>query len=308
MARLRRVLVEFCLISLTVISWVIMYHHKDDSCYHLQKFLVHSQFNSRWFAEVRASMFSAEEIYRYLHWTNSTSCHFAVDFGFSVFDNEGIASPDGHKAICLDKGVSPIYNNCLVYSFGINYQWSFDDAMEEYGCQVYSFDPSMNVGDHNRSSNIHFYNVGLSGSNYFDPELKWNMKTASSVYEILSQRHGVKPIDVFKMDVEFAEWNVIPQMLQSDFLSKNVKQLAVEIHFKENDPLKTFVDRVRILQKLESSTESGGRFVRFSSRPNPWLERSIYILGGKTNFIGFELAWYNSRYYKESEQINNNSV
>ena len=32
---------------------------------------------------------------------------------------------------------------CLVYSFGINWDFSFDDAMGKLGCEVHSFDPSM---------------------------------------------------------------------------------------------------------------------------------------------------------------------
>ena len=50
------------------------------------------------------------------------------------FDN--LSFFDGHKAICLDKGIAPQVNNCIVYSFGINHEWSFDEAMEKYGCHV----------------------------------------------------------------------------------------------------------------------------------------------------------------------------
>jgi hypothetical protein len=56
-----------------------------------------------------------EEMYRYFHWTNSTSCFLAVDFGFCVATGVGIAAPDGHKAVCLDQLIAPIYKNCLVY-------------------------------------------------------------------------------------------------------------------------------------------------------------------------------------------------
>jgi hypothetical protein len=124
------------------------------------------------------------------------------------------------------------------------------------------------------------------------------MKTASSIYEMLG--HQPTLIDVLKMDIEFYEWDAIPQMLRSSFLADKVKQLAVEIHFNANDTLETFRRYAGILQDLESST---GRFVRFSSRPNPWLKRPISILGGQEDYVGMELTWYNSRFYNSSSVI-----
>jgi hypothetical protein len=251
------------------------------------------------FAETQtaAANMSAKEIFRYLHWTNGTSCLFAVDFGYWVWNGGGVAAPDGHKAVCLDQFISPVYDNCLVYSFGINNQWTFDEAMAKFGCQVHSFDPSMGVSDYDRSRYIHFHNLGLSGKNEVHPTTKWNLKTASSIYEMLG--HQPTLIDVLKMDIEFYEWDAIPQMLRSGFLAYKVKQLAVEIHFNANDTLETFRRYAGILQDLESM----GRFVRFSSRPNPWLKRPISILGGKEDYVGMELTWYNSIFYNSSSVI-----
>lgn len=246
-----------------------------------------------------AQNMSAEEIFRYLHWTNSTSCLFAVDFGFFIRNGEGLAAPDGHKAICLDLPVSPVYNSCIVYSFGINNQWSFDKAMSDFRCKVYSFDPSMGEEDHDESQYIHFYNLGLAGKNGRHPSNGWKMETASSIYQKLLPYHGSVAIDIFKMDIEFSEWEVIPEMMKSGFLANHVKQLAVEIHFDPNDSLATFRNHVHILQKLESASPSdAGQFIRFSSRPNPWLKRELSILHGKEDYIGLELAWYNSRYFR----------
>ena len=123
---------------------------------------------------------SIQELYKCFHWSNSSACQFAVDFGFNIINYNGIAAPDGHKSVCLDASVAPIYGDCLVYSFGINNQWTFDDAMDQMHCQVYSFDPSMGVADHNRTDRIHFYSIGLSGEDRDDivvKQKKWKMRT-----------------------------------------------------------------------------------------------------------------------------------
>jgi hypothetical protein len=185
--------------------------------------------------------------------------------------------------------------------------------MAQFGCHVYSFDPSMGANDHNRTSKIHFFNLGLAKENK-QISNGWKMKTASSIYEMLADYHGSSTlIDVLKMDIEYNEWEVLPQMLQSGFLANKVKQLAVEIHFSPGDSLENYQKRVRILQDLESMdrTSSGsdgdhkqvaGGFVRFSSRINPRLKESIKILGNKSDFIGYEVTWYNSKFYSSSSK------
>ena len=247
---------------------------------------------------------TGQEIYQYLRWTNSDSCQFSVDFGrYYVFLSSNLSEPDGPKAVCCDKNVTPVFNDCLVYSFGLSDQWSFLDSMNEFACQIYSFDPLKKIkfSDHDPHRRIYFYEIGLDGQDRTHPTMKWNMKTAPSIYEMLTELHGPKLIDVMKVDVEFAEWDAIPQMLQSGFLADKVKQLTVELHFRANDTLKTYQDRIHILQDLEANSVSSdgrvGRFVRFASRHNPGRKRPIRILNNKLDYISFEIAWYNSRFY-----------
>lgn len=252
-----------------------------------------------------AELMSAEEIYRYVHWTNTTACLLAVDFGFLVDISRGLWAADAHngrKAVCLDQTIAPVYKNCLVYSFGVGHQqWTFEEDMAKFGCQVYSFDPSTDVvGDqqqHNRSRNINFYNFGLGD----EAEDGRNLKSAWTIYQMLEDLHGPTTlIDVLKID-DLSEWVTIRQLLLSGFLVENVKQLVAEIHFKADDSLETYRQRARILQDLESplvtTEESSGRFVRFSSRPHPTTKRPVAILlDGKEEYIGWEMAWYNLRY------------
>lgn len=77
-----------------------------------------------------------ESLFRYFHWSNSTSCKFSAEFGFSIDRSQGFSAPKGQKTVCMDPGVSPSFRNCLIYSFGIHNQWSFEEAMELFRCQV----------------------------------------------------------------------------------------------------------------------------------------------------------------------------
>lgn len=77
-----------------------------------------------------------ESLFRYFHWANSTSCKYSAEFGFSIHRSQGFSAPKGQKTICMDYGVAPSFRNCLIYSFGIHNQWSFEEAMEQFRCQV----------------------------------------------------------------------------------------------------------------------------------------------------------------------------
>jgi hypothetical protein len=149
-------------------------------------------------------------------WTNSSLCRLSHDFEGEILKNPtGIA---GQKAVCIDSKVAPKSGNCLVYSSGINDEWSFDEHIERYGCEVYAFDPSMGMDDHDHSPSIHFYNWGLSNHDEFNIYENWTDRSLSSIYETLSDRHGYKIIDYLKIDIEFYEWLELPQIMESDVI------------------------------------------------------------------------------------------
>jgi len=53
---------------------------------------------------------------------------------------------DGAYYLCKDKQHWPFHNDstsekCLVYSFGIDWDFKFDDEIARQGCEVHAFDP-----------------------------------------------------------------------------------------------------------------------------------------------------------------------
>jgi len=133
---------------------------------------------------------------------------------------------DGGWDMCLVPPFLPD-SPCLIYSFGINNDFSFDDAAAEtFNCTIRAFDPSMQVEDHRRGSNIWFYKIGLDGKNYVNPR-GWNMMTFSSILEKFGESNKI--IDYLKFDIEQSEWPSIDSMIATGALSR-VRQVAIEIH------------------------------------------------------------------------------
>lgn len=168
--------------------------------------------------------------------------------------------------------------------------------MEEYGCQVFSFDPSINQTDHDHSEQIHFYNLGLGNKNDQVDMDGWTLKTLDSIYEMLIPRHGATIIDYLKIDIEWEEWQVLKQMLTSRMFDK-VRQFSIEFHLPrrqvdiEGDDtsllsLQDFQSLVKLVKKIEN------QMTRFESRLNPWALRRIRNLNNYYGSICFEMSFY----------------
>jgi hypothetical protein len=174
---------------------------------------------------------------------------------------------DGGWEICDDPDVRP-RQPCIIYSFGINYDFSFDDdAAQVYGCDVYCFDPSMakEADKVERSKLVHFYKIGLSHEAASPPK-GWKLQTLGGIRAMLG--HKNKTIDVLKIDIESGEWNSIPEMVKTGQL-KDVRQILFEYHFTE-------VTKEYLLPRLQAiqSIEEAG-FKRFYAHKNPACGRRV---------------------------------
>ena len=239
---------------------------------------------------IRADEMTAEQMFQYLHFTNSSACSLTYDFGGIIYGGGSMKSIDGQKTMCMNPGVAPDVKNCLVYSFGINNEWSFDKMAESYGCQVYAFDPSMSMNDSDYTQNIHFFKMGLSGSDSGEGS-SWKVRTLDSIYRMLEPRHGPKVIDYLKVDIEYAEWASFHQILKSNILDK-VKQIGMEVHFTGDMDVDALRDNIRLLKSLEDYG-----MVRYSSRVNIFMKARVKLLGRNDN-IAYEITWFNQKFKK----------
>ena len=132
---------------------------------------------------------------------------------------------DGDKFVCLDAEHAPPPKACLVYSFGISNEWSFDEQMTTYGCEVHCFDPSMT--DYNRNVTefgARFYKIGLAGRTERRKD-GWQMMTLTDIRRQLN--HSQRDIHYLKVDIEGSEWSWLEKDAES---LRGVHQLGMEVH------------------------------------------------------------------------------
>ena len=148
---------------------------------------------------------------------------------------------DGQKYVCMDNFIKDIASSeCLIYSFGVANDWTFEDIMDELGCKVYAFDGMVNYPKR-RGKNIHFENIFIGSENS-------KIKNTQTIPTILNRYgHTNTRISYLKMDIEGHEMQVLPKALDEGTLT-NVQQIGMEYHI--NDDAKKTDIFTRFLRKL----------------------------------------------------------
>jgi FkbM family methyltransferase len=148
---------------------------------------------------------------------------------------------------------SNISHKSIVYSFGIGHDISFDKALiQETKCTIHAFDPTPKslerlkrqtipawlivhpwwIADYNGTTNFfvpkhkeHVSHTMLNTNSFTTDSIEVPVKKLSSIMKELWHTS----IDILKMDIEWAEYNVIKNMLIEDIFPK---QLLVEVHHR----------------------------------------------------------------------------
>jgi FkbM family methyltransferase len=139
-----------------------------------------------------------------------------------------------------------------VLSFGVGEDISFDlDLMAAKNVRIHSFDPTRGVDQFiqpyiEKYESLSFTPVGLSARDgedlFFPPEninhvscsVVPNRQTQDRAYKVqmkslssILQEKNISTIDLLKIDIEGAEYEVIPDILERNV---DLKQLQMEIH------------------------------------------------------------------------------
>lgn len=159
----------------------------------------------------------------------------------------------GNEGANFTIACNEINKDTVVYSFGVGTDISFDLALiNKYGVSVYAFDPTPKslawVKSQNPPSSFKMHDCGLAnydGTATFNPPenpdhvshtLLDKPQTSERSITVAVKRLitimnelGHDHIDVLKMDIEGAEYDVIEDILNSKI---NIKQILIEFHHR----------------------------------------------------------------------------
>jgi predicted small secreted protein len=183
---------------------------------------------------------------------------------------------DGAWFICLDESFKLNKNNCLVYSFGINNDYTFDQVIRyEYECNIYSFDPFIEADVFKAKRNELkayktnklemdkkwiFYRLGISTEIKNENEIG-GMLSLNLILNKLTKQNN-KIIDIMKIDIEGGEIEIIKK-LDMNYACKYIKQFVFETHFNyETSGGKNGFDSLRKLETCFSLFHRDTRFFK----------------------------------------------
>ena len=173
---------------------------------------------------------------------------------------------DGEWCICPES----IDASTIVYSFGVGFDISFDlSIIERFGAQVHAFDPTPLSNDwiqkQSTHTNFKFHPYGLStydGIANFSLPLDHGVSFTMSLeveskqeangevcrFKTILNKLGHDKVHIVKLDIEGAEYDVIPELLQE---KHGIEQLLVEFHhrmIKSKKGLKRTKETIKLIE------------------------------------------------------------
>ena len=122
---------------------------------------------------------------------------------------------DGGKVVCMDELIYDKENNqCVKVSFGMANDWPFEDMMDDLGCTVYAFTPSVDFPSKG-GRNITSEKLGVAAK-------KKEANLLDTLGNILKKYHQEnRKISYLKMDIEGSELTGLASWLSEGVLNLN---------------------------------------------------------------------------------------
>lgn len=176
---------------------------------------------------------------------------------------------DGVKTMCMDIIYKPILSgSCLLYSFGLSDDWSFEEILARLGCMVRSFDPTVNgppIG-FDWPTNLSFQRLGISNQtekvkmlNIPGQNLNYPLDNLENIIDEMKDRG--KNISILKLDIEGYEFSVLPQVIDSHIIDF-IDQIIVEVHSDKHSE-RSLEDMQILIQSIDILKSSGFSIVNY---------------------------------------------
>mmetsp|Transcript_33744 Transcript_33744/g.73742 ORF Transcript_33744/g.73742 Transcript_33744/m.73742 type:complete len:361 (-) Transcript_33744:1262-2344(-) len=212
--------------------------------------------------------------------------------------------------VCLDGHPMP---KCVVYSFGIANDWTYDEAMAAQSCRVYSFDPTSafeQVHKAYKRPNITFQYVGLApavrcgevqstGGIY--GKLEGELLDLSAIRSRLGHT-AQNSIKILKIDCEGCEWDVFYELAQNNPQALDgVNEVIIEVHQVQSLRMGTTADMVKFEAFFTFMFEKQGFKLWYhhqnkGARADRAVMPQLLQLGAVENICCYELGFVRSSF------------
>lgn len=134
-----------------------------------------------------------------------------------------------------EAGADPPAPRCVVYSFGSNNDFSFEEAMVAAlpACEVHTFDHTIGTPDATKvPSGVTFHAWGLAAADLpgdVDSAGRTMLTLPVIMHRLRHDDPRAASLEILKVDVEGAEWSVFLPMLEARSLPF-ARQLLIELH------------------------------------------------------------------------------
>ncbi|EOD03789.1 hypothetical protein EMIHUDRAFT_221969 [Emiliania huxleyi CCMP1516] len=172
---------------------------------------------------------------------------------------------------------------CVVFSIGIGGEWTFDVAAAKAGCEVHSFDPTLELlGRHRREAarlqaeeglhNLHFHELGMGTSTEYSGVYSSagvpGLKAVAPLAELLRRYAGGRQVDILKIDCEGCEWREFAAPETAAALC-TVRQLYIELHFSTTMGLADAKQALQLVSSFHDVVHARHRFAPFRVKMVP---------------------------------------
>ncbi|KAL7630710.1 UNVERIFIED_CONTAM: hypothetical protein RMT77_019080 [Armadillidium vulgare] len=221
---------------------------------------------------------------------------------------------DGEKPVCMESlEVYRTNSSCRVYSFGVGNDFSFEQQIGKFGCQVLVFDDDQVQNFVTKvAERVFYFRVRLGPEiRVVDTRYALNSsfnyaflyRSLDNIMELVGDSGGF--IDILKMDVEGDEWDIFSHSICKGDILKRTGQIILETHFSVFENLED-ISINNLLMELENYIKvfeclRENRFNLISISKNE-LRPTFVVLNDVILEVYSEQLWINQDYQPPRER------